>query len=95
MKHQPFVRPTTALNCTPLHPPGASIHPPPRSVISRPVVCGVTSLGYDHMELLGGTLPAIAREKAGILKRGVAAWSVPQPDDAFEALQVGALCLVA
>jgi folylpolyglutamate synthase/dihydropteroate synthase len=41
------------------------------------------------MELLGPTLPAIAREKAGILKRGAAAWTVPQPDDAFAVLQVG------
>lgn len=52
------------------------------------MVCGVTSLGFDHMELLGDTLPKIAREKGGILKRGTAAWTVPQPDDAFEALQV-------
>ena len=41
------------------------------------------------MELLGDTLPLIAREKGGILKRGSPAWSVPQPEDAWEALQVG------
>jgi hypothetical protein len=52
-------------------------------------VCGVTSLGFDHMELLGDTLPKIAREKGGILKRGSPAWSVAQPDDAMEALRVG------
>ena len=25
--------------------------------IPKPIVCGVTSLGFDHMELLGHTLP--------------------------------------
>ena len=25
--------------------------------VPKPVVCGVTSLGFDHMELLGHTLP--------------------------------------
>ena len=28
--------------------------------IRSPVVCGVTSLGFDHMELLGNTLPVRA-----------------------------------
>jgi len=61
------------------------------------VVCGITSLGFDHMELLGDTLPAIAREKAGILKQGAAAWTVRQPDEALEALEVrcAALCFTA
>ncbi|KIZ04965.1 folylpolyglutamate synthase [Monoraphidium neglectum] len=57
------------------------------NVIPHPAVCGVTSLGFDHMELLGDTLPKIAREKGGILKRGSPAWSVAQPDDAMEALR--------
>lgn len=26
------------------------------NIVPHPVVCGVTSLGYDHMELLGYTL---------------------------------------
>jgi folylpolyglutamate synthase/dihydropteroate synthase len=58
------------------------------NIIHKPVVTAVTSLGFDHMELLGDTLPKIAREKAGILRRGVPAFSVPQPEDAMEALQV-------
>ncbi len=33
-----------------------------------PCASGVTSIGYDHMEYLGSTLEAIAREKAGIFK---------------------------
>jgi len=37
----------------------------------RPAVTVITNVGYDHREWLGSTLPRIAREKAGILKRGV------------------------
>jgi dihydrofolate synthase/folylpolyglutamate synthase len=35
-----------------------------------PLVSGITSIGLDHQEYLGDTEEAIAREKAGILKRG-------------------------
>lgn len=38
-----------------------------------PVVTGVSSLGYDHMQLLGDTIELIAAEKAGIFKQGVPA----------------------
>ncbi|TPX64289.1 tetrahydrofolate synthase [Spizellomyces sp. 'palustris'] len=38
------------------------------SVIEKPTVCGITSLGFDHMPLLGKTLPEIAWHKAGIMK---------------------------
>jgi len=31
----------------------------------------ITSIGLDHMEILGDTIEAIAREKAGIVKPGV------------------------
>ena len=34
----------------------------------RPVACGVTSLGMDHVSTLGGTLESIAWQKAGIFK---------------------------
>ncbi|HZV77233.1 MAG TPA: folylpolyglutamate synthase/dihydrofolate synthase family protein [Candidatus Babeliales bacterium] len=36
-----------------------------------PVVAAITSVGYDHTEVLGNTIEEIAREKAGIAKRGV------------------------
>ena len=35
-----------------------------------PLVSGITSIGLDHQEYLGSTEDSIAREKAGILKRG-------------------------
>lgn len=40
------------------------------NVIS-PLVSLITNIGWDHKELLGYTLPEIAAEKAGIIKRGV------------------------
>ncbi|HZY95540.1 MAG TPA: folylpolyglutamate synthase/dihydrofolate synthase family protein [Candidatus Cybelea sp.] len=36
-----------------------------------PVVAAITSIGYDHTDVLGTTLEAIAFEKAGIAKPGV------------------------
>jgi folylpolyglutamate synthase len=38
------------------------------NVVPLPYVCGITSLGFDHMGLLGNTLPEIAWHKAGIMK---------------------------
>jgi dihydrofolate synthase/folylpolyglutamate synthase len=45
-------------------------------------------ISFDHMQYLGDTLPKIAFEKAGIIKRGVPAVVAPQPAEAeavFEA----------
>ena len=36
-----------------------------------PEVSLITNIGWDHMDLLGNSLPAITLEKAGIIKRGV------------------------
>ncbi|HOW72529.1 MAG TPA: folylpolyglutamate synthase/dihydrofolate synthase family protein [Phycisphaerae bacterium] len=47
--------------------------------VLKPEVCGITSISYDHMSQLGGTLEAIAEEKAGIFKPGVPVVSSPQP----------------
>ncbi len=58
------------------------------NVVREPYVCGISSLGYDHMEILGHTLPEIAGEKAGILKQGAPAFTVQQPTDAMQVLQV-------
>ena len=41
--------------------------------VIRPLAAGVTSIGLDHVEYLGGTREEIAAEKAGIFKPGVAA----------------------
>ena len=72
------------------------------NVVPEPYVCGISPLGFDHMEILGHTLPEIAAEKAGIFKRGAPAFTVPQPADAMQVLQVlpaqktpGTFCVVA
>lgn len=41
--------------------------------VLTPRVATVTSIGLDHTDLLGDTLGAIAREKAGIFKHGIPA----------------------
>ncbi len=38
------------------------------NIIKRPLVSVITSIGYDHMHILGNTLPEIAYQKAGIIK---------------------------
>lgn len=49
--------------------------------IVTPVVSVITNVGYDHTDVLGDTLEAIAGEKAGIIKPGVPAVScVSQPE---------------
>ncbi|MCB0492365.1 MAG: bifunctional folylpolyglutamate synthase/dihydrofolate synthase [Cyclobacteriaceae bacterium] len=46
-----------------------------------PLVSLITNIGYDHKDLLGGTLEAIAAEKAGIIKQnGRAIISERQPE---------------
>jgi dihydrofolate synthase / folylpolyglutamate synthase len=50
--------------------------------VVHPAVCGITSLSYDHVELLGHTLSLIAWEKAGIIKAGVPVVSAPQAVEA-------------
>ncbi len=39
--------------------------------VVTPEVSVITNIGWDHADLLGGTLEAIAQEKAGIIKRGI------------------------
>lgn len=39
--------------------------------IVTPLASVITNIGWDHMDVLGRTLPAIAAEKAGIIKPGV------------------------
>lgn len=39
------------------------------NIISHPLVSIITSIGMDHMQILGNTLPEIAYQKAGIVKK--------------------------
>lgn len=39
--------------------------------VCQPILTGITSIGLDHVALLGDSLKAIAEQKAGIIKQGV------------------------
>lgn len=39
--------------------------------IITPDLCVITNISYDHVQMLGHTLPQIAHEKAGIIKHGI------------------------
>jgi dihydrofolate synthase/folylpolyglutamate synthase len=60
------------------------------NVIRRPAVTAVTPVSLDHQALLGGTVAAIAGEKAGILKPGVTAVIAPQPREAAAVIEARA-----
>jgi dihydrofolate synthase/folylpolyglutamate synthase len=65
------------------------------NVIRDPVATAITSISLEHTAILGDTLAAIAREKAGILKPGAPVVLGPLPDEAGAAIaeiasQVGA-----
>ena len=38
--------------------------------VCQPILTGITTIGLDHVALLGDTLEAIAEQKAGIFKVG-------------------------
>lgn len=51
--------------------------------IITPIVSVITSLSMDHMAVLGDTLPKIAAEKAGIIKKNIPVVSSIQKSDAM------------
>lgn len=55
--------------------------------IVHPDVTAVVSISLDHTDVLGNTLPEIAREKAGIFKKGVPAITIEQEPGVIEAMQ--------
>jgi dihydrofolate synthase/folylpolyglutamate synthase len=55
--------------------------------VITPLVSVITSLSYDHTNLLGNTLAEIAGEKAGIVKPGVPVVSAPQREEALVVLE--------
>jgi dihydrofolate synthase/folylpolyglutamate synthase len=65
------------------------------NVVRRPAVTAITPVSLDHQAFLGDTVAAIAGEKAGILKPGVAAVIGPQPIEAEEVIEARAASLAA
>jgi dihydrofolate synthase/folylpolyglutamate synthase len=50
--------------------------------VVNPEICVITSISFDHTEVLGDTLAKIATEKAGIIKQGCTVVSAPQSEEA-------------
>lgn len=59
--------------------------------VIKPIVSVITSISYDHMGILGDNLSDIAKEKAGIIKRGVPVVSYPQKEEAEKVIMNKAL----
>jgi dihydrofolate synthase/folylpolyglutamate synthase len=55
--------------------------------VVNPLVAIITSLSYDHTQILGETLPQIAREKAGIIKDKAVVVSAPQAAEAMAVIE--------
>jgi dihydrofolate synthase/folylpolyglutamate synthase len=56
------------------------------NVVAKPLACVITSIDYDHRQWLGATLPLIAAEKAGIIKRGVPVFCPTLPPAAMSVI---------
>lgn len=63
--------------------------------VIKPQVVGITSLSIDHQHQLGDTIDSIAKEKAGIFKRGVPAITVQQEPSAMRVLKSQATAVKA
>ncbi|MFQ1701077.1 bifunctional folylpolyglutamate synthase/dihydrofolate synthase [Loktanella agnita] len=57
------------------------------NVVAEPALTIITPVDLDHQQYLGETLPEIAGEKAGIIKRGAPCVVGPQHDDALEVIE--------
>jgi dihydrofolate synthase/folylpolyglutamate synthase len=55
--------------------------------VITPEVSVITAISLDHTEVLGKTLPAIATEKAGIIKPGISVVSSPQTREVMEVIE--------
>lgn len=55
--------------------------------VIHPLVSVITTIGHDHMHILGRTLAQIAGEKAGIIKPGTPVVSAPQQPSAMSVIQ--------
>ena len=65
------------------------------NVFDTPALTVITPVDLDHQQFLGDTLPEIAGEKAGIIKRGVPCVVGKQHDDAMDVIEARAARLGA
>lgn len=57
------------------------------TVLSNPVLSVITSISYDHTEILGDTIEKIAAEKAGIIKEGIPVVAMDEENGAFSVIE--------
>src|SRR5687767_7921354 len=55
--------------------------------VATPLVSVITPISFDHTEVLGDTIPKIAREKAGIIKPHGVAVVAPQRPEALTVMR--------
>ena len=55
--------------------------------VIKPSLIGITSISIDHPNLLGETIDLIAKEKAGVIKRGIPVITVKQDPIAMKTLK--------
>lgn len=56
------------------------------NVIENSVIAVITSISMDHMQFLGKSIREIAREKAGIIKKGCLVVTTKQQEDAMKVI---------
>ncbi|WDV44755.1 bifunctional folylpolyglutamate synthase/dihydrofolate synthase [Clostridiaceae bacterium M8S5] len=56
------------------------------NVVKNTIASVITSISYDHVDILGDTLYKIAKEKAGIIKDNGIVFSYPQQEEAKESI---------
>jgi folylpolyglutamate synthase len=60
------------------------------NILVHPSVTAITSLGIDHVPMLGSTIEEISWHKAGIMKSGTPCFTAPQSPAALEVLKARA-----
>jgi dihydrofolate synthase/folylpolyglutamate synthase len=63
------------------------------NVVARPLGAVITPVSIDHVEYLGNTVGIIAKEKAGIIKRGAPVVVARQTDEGLAAIEAEARLL--
>lgn len=55
--------------------------------VIKPIIQVITSISFDHTNLLGNTLEKIAREKSGIIKKGIPTVIYPQQEEVLKVIK--------
>ena len=59
--------------------------------VCEPIATGITKIAMDHVEVLGDSIEKIAFEKAGIMKKNIPCFTLPQDANAMAVLKTYAM----